>query len=89
MKLVLNIDTNLSRKVFLRLAARGLTSTNDAGEALIVALEESVAGEDALLTDAQVAAAFTSNKGNVSRAAAELNIARSTVRARLKKASGG
>lgn len=88
MKITLTIETNLPRKTFLRLAARGLTSTNDAREAIVVALEESVADVEPTLTDARVAAILTANHGNVKRTAEEIGIARSTVRARVKRASG-
>jgi DNA-binding NtrC family response regulator len=70
------------------LAARGLTSTNDAKKAIVVALKKSVTDVEPTLTDARVAAILTANHGNVKRTAEEIGIARSTVRARVKRASG-
>ena len=77
MKITLDIQTgSLARNAFLRAALRGLVSTTDEGEAIIAALESAVATER---TPAMVAEVLRSNGGNVSAAARELGVARSTV----------
>lgn len=83
------VDTNLPRREFLRAAAAGLTSTNDAGEEIVVGIEAQIAQHEAgTVSDEEVAAMLGILGGNVKRTAEALGMARSTVRARAKRAGG-
>lgn len=85
----LDVDSDLCREGFLRAAVRGLRTTNDASEELLCALEACVDALDTpTVTDADVAAVLAVAEGNVSAAARALGLARSTVRARAKRAGG-
>lgn len=92
MKITLDIDlpTGLRREEFLRAAARGLTSTTDAGEAVLVALEIAaglVAPRLTARSPEVVAAVLEAAGGNVSAASRQLGIARATVRSRAATAA--
>lgn len=79
MKLTLHINSDLDPNTFLTLAARGLRSVSDEGEAVIAALEAAVdyvPRRDA----AYVAVVLAACGGNVAAAARSLGVARSTVR---------
>lgn len=82
MKITLDIQTgSLSRNAFLRAALRGLVSVTDEGEALIASLESATAVER---TPAVVAEIVREHNGNISAAARELGVARSTVRLAMR-----
>lgn len=91
MKLTLEIDlpAGITREAFVRAAARGLTSTNDAGEAIVVALEVAAGyavPSPSASTPAAIAHALDACGGNVSKVARQFGIARATVRVRAARA---
>ena len=87
MKIMIEVSTTRGRAEFLRRAAAGLRSVSDEGEEMIVALEALAAGaaEDTRPSDAVIAAEYRRQNGNVSATAAELGVARATVRYRLAR----
>lgn len=79
----------LSPVTFLSRAVAGLSATNPEGEELIESLCDAIERNGApspRVEDAEVMTLLNAKRGNVSAVARELGVARSTVRARAKKA---
>lgn len=90
MRITITFSTHgLPLAAFLTRAVAGLSASNAEAEELVESLCDSIernGGNPGLIEDDAVMAILTAKNGNISAAARELGVARSTVRARAKKA---